>query len=122
MCCRPPGAAAGGRGKREGELAGGTPADNTGDAGSLNPRTCELSRGMVGSAGTCQSAAAARRSGPPRRHDDAWNQRNDRKTKTADTRRRVRPAFNMGLRSCGSTVSILLPFSETLRGFSTVKT
>jgi hypothetical protein len=40
------------------------------------PRTCEFSRGMVGSAGTCQPAAAARRS---------------------QARRRARPAYDAGV-------------------------
>ena len=41
-----------------------------------NPRTCEFARGMVGSAGTCQPAAAARRS---------------------QARRRARPAYDAGV-------------------------
>ena len=39
---------------------------------SLNPRTCEFSRGMVGSAGTCQPAAAARRTQARRRARPAY--------------------------------------------------
>eukprot|EP00964_Phaeocystis_antarctica_P014203 scaffold7820_cov51-Phaeocystis_antarctica.AAC.2 len=50
---------------------GGTPADY-----GSGRRTCEFSRGTVGSAGTCQPAAAARRS---------------------QARRRARPAYDAGV-------------------------
>ena len=68
---------------------GALPADNPSglqhEKHFLKSRTCEFSRGMVGSAGTCQPAAAARRSGgtlyrrrvtqPSRRHRTAGGDR-----------------------------------------------
>ena len=62
------------------EGGGGVPADNTPGLGhesrAYNQRTCEFSRGMVGSAGTFQPAAAARRS---------------------QARRRARPVYDAGV-------------------------